>query len=91
MQKLEDMVDQGLGGAGLLYVYYMDLGDIEKGVEWFERAYREKDPLTITVPRFVPEAFTDDPELIARMELPGMKELFDIRRAHIANGNGPKQ
>lgn len=91
IKKLEDLADQGLAGASWVYWYYLDAGDIEKGLEWYERAYREKDPLLMSIPKLVPERYTSDPALIARFEVPGMKELFDIRRKNRAEGNGPKE
>jgi len=91
MKNLEAVINQGRAGASWVYWYYLDTGDIEDGLEWYERAYQEKDPLLMTVPKIVPELYTSDPALIARFEVPGMKELFDLRRKQIAEGNGPKQ
>jgi len=36
----------------------------------------------------MPENYSDDPAFIARFELPGMKELFEIRRANAAKNAG---
>lgn len=91
LEKLENIVTQTQAGATWVFWYYLDTGEIEKGLEWYEKAYREHDPLLVTIPKIIPELYTSDPALIARFELPGMKELFDIRRKHRANGNGPKQ
>jgi len=91
LDTMAQMVDAGDGTPSWLFFRYFEMNDIETGLEWYERAYAQKDPNLATIPEFLPEKYTSDPALIARFELPGMKELFDIRRMHIANGNGPKE
>ncbi|HXV73797.1 MAG TPA: hypothetical protein VD713_03615 [Sphingomonadales bacterium] len=89
LSEMENMVRQGTGTPGYLYLYFFALGDFDKGLEYYRRAYDILDPALVGVPGFVPENYTNDPAIIAKMELPGMKELFDLRRRNRAAGNGP--
>jgi len=92
INKLVALIEKGEGPSSWVTQYYFDIGDIEKGAEWVERAYREKDAnFTTLIPAFLPEDYSSDPAFISRLELPGMKELFDIRRKNRAAGNGPKE
>ncbi len=92
INKLVDLIEKGQGPPSWVSQYYFAIGDYEKGAEWLERAYREKDAnFTTLVPAFLPENYSSDPDFIARLDLPGMKELYDIRRANVAKGNGPRQ
>ena len=84
LSEMEKMLEANLGDPGFFYAHFLNLGDIERGLFWYERAYEIKSTNLGAVGYILPENFTDDPELIARFEVPGMSELFDIRRANIA-------
>ncbi|MCH8323161.1 MAG: hypothetical protein IIB64_08845 [Proteobacteria bacterium] len=82
--QMAQMVLAGDGISSFIYPHFLDLGDIDAALVWFEKAHQQYSPFLVTLGNFLPENYTDDPELLARFNLPGMKELFDIRRRNIA-------
>ena len=82
MKQLADLVDQGKASPAFVTIGYAFNGDMDEAVKWFQRAYKEKDANLATEGFFFPERFTNDPAIIAQFDLPGMKEMFDIRRAN---------
>jgi len=88
LEQMEQLVLAGRGISSFLFRHFLELGDIETGLFWYEKAFQERSPFISGAGSFLPENYTDDPELIARFELPGMKELFEIRRRNIAKNQG---
>ncbi|MCH8348090.1 MAG: hypothetical protein IH901_06325 [Proteobacteria bacterium] len=84
LEQMEQLVSAGDGISAFIFPHFLELGDIEAALFWYERAFQEKTPFLISIGKFLPEDYTGDPELLARFNLPGMKELFDIRRANAA-------
>lgn len=65
------------------------LGRDAQAAEAFEQAYAASDPIMMSpLYLFLPEDWPDMPQLHAAMNKPDLSELYDLRRAHIANGTG---
>lgn len=75
-------VDNGRGSPALLAISYAINGDMDNAVLWFQRAYKEKDAALATEGYFLPDDYTSDPAVLAKFDLPVIKDMFDIRRAN---------
>lgn len=85
---IASMIKSGGSLVKIAYVHAL-LANDEKAADVFEQAYAANDPL-ITSPQylFLPEDWPDMPLLQAAMEKPDLRALYDLRRAHIADGSG---
>jgi TolB-like protein/tetratricopeptide (TPR) repeat protein len=91
LEKMGEMAEQGTGYAGILYIYYMYLGETEQGVKWFAWGNEHTNYVIIGQDLFLPEDYTSDPAILARFDVPGMKELFDLRRTNRAKNQANRQ
>jgi len=84
IKELQQLEAKGKGSPAIISYHFALIGDLESALKWYEKAYRERSQGLTSSGFWLPEYYTDDPAIIAKFELPGMKELFDIRRANRA-------
>ena len=82
------LVKSGNSLGKIAYAHAL-LGDDSNAADFYEQAYAASDPI-ITSPQylFLPEDWPNMPLLHAAMDKTDLRALFDLRRAHIADGSG---
>jgi len=91
IKELQQLEAEGKGSPAIISYHFALNGDLESALKWYEKAYRERSQGLTSSGFWLPEYYTDDPAIIAKFDLPGMKELFDLRRANIARNAAAKQ
>ena len=78
------------GGSPTIVSFLFALaGDDEQAAKYAELAYQTDDTLLVSpMYLFLPEDWPDLTRLRAALERPGLTELFDLRRRHMAEGRG---
>jgi TolB-like protein/tetratricopeptide (TPR) repeat protein len=78
-EKLEHLAGQGEFSPAFVGYNYLLLGDSERATAWLQRAYEQSD-LNLAFPEPIDAwRIAADPKARAVLEMPGLKELFEIR------------
>jgi len=78
------------GGSPTIVAFLFALaGDDEQSAKYVDLAYQTDDALLVSpMYFFLPEDWPALPRLHSALERPGLMELFDLRRRHMAEGRG---
>ncbi|MGH8221364.1 MAG: hypothetical protein ACREQZ_00170 [Woeseiaceae bacterium] len=78
------------GGSPTVLAFHFALaGDDRKAADYLERAYTSADAILVSpMYFFLPEDWADLTETRKALNKPGLTELYDLRRRHIAGGTG---
>jgi tetratricopeptide (TPR) repeat protein len=92
IEQLRRDADEGRVSPTVVAHLYAQSGDDLQAAYWVQRAETARDPILLSpLYFFLPEDWQELPVTRMALEAADLQELFDLRREHIASGNGRRQ